>query len=229
MSCVGFGPLELIPLPKGKTLYDYGDVPRFGYFPVSGLVSMLATTVGGDVLEVAIVCRGGFIGIPIVMQTAARCEVRVQVVGEAFRVRADVLLGEFRRDQTLQRILLQDIDRVLAHTAQSAICLRHHSVTERLCRWLLVVADCVGSDTIDLTQECVAQMLGIPRTAVSTAATSLQDEGFIRQRHGHIHILKRAGLERWSCECYRALMVETAAVSLPRTNRPRSLIEHRMT
>jgi CRP-like cAMP-binding protein len=219
----------LIPLPKGRTLYDHGDVPRFGYFPVSGLVSMLATTVGGDVLEVAIVGRGGFIGIPVVMQTPARCEVRVQVAGEAVRVRSDVLLGEFKKGQTLQRILLQDFDRVLAHTAQSALCLRHHSVVERLCRWLLVVADCIGSDTIDLTQECIAQILGIPRTAVSTAAASLQDEGFIRQRHGHIHILKRAGLERWSCECYRELMVAPASVSLPRSIRLRIPIEHNRT
>lgn len=201
--------LELIPLPKGKTLYHCGDAPRFAYFPVSGLVSILATTVAGDVLEVALVGRGGFIGIPVVMQTPARCEVRVQVAGEAVRVRSDVLLGEFKKGLTLQRLLLQDVDRVLAHTAQLALCLRHHSVTERLCRWLLVAIDCIGADTIDLTQEAIAEILGSPRTAVSTAATALQDEGFIRQRHGHLRILRRAGLERWACECYRTMTPST--------------------
>jgi CRP-like cAMP-binding protein len=197
--------IESVVLPKGKVLYGWGDVPRFGYFPVSGLISVLATSDSGDALEVAIVCRGGFVGIPILTQSPARAEARVQVAGEGIRVRGDVVLSEFRRSGTLQRVLLQDVDRVLADTAQAALCLRYHSVAERLCRWLLIVADCTGADTIALTQENIAEVLGSPRTAVSTDATALQEEGFIRQRHGHIRILKRSGLERWSCRCYATL------------------------
>jgi CRP-like cAMP-binding protein len=212
--------LESGALAKGKVLYGCGDSPRFAYFPISGLISILATSESGAVLEVAIVCRGGFLGIPILTQSPARADARVQVAGEAIRIRADVILSEFRRSGTLQRVLLQDVDRVLAHTAQSALCLRHHSVTERLCRWLLVVADCIGADTIDLTQEAIAETLGSPRTAVSSAATALQEEGFIRQRHGHIRILKRSGLERWSCECYATLAPGSPTVVGSRSARP---------
>ena len=212
--------LESVALPKGKVLYGWGDSPRVGYFPVGGLISVMATLESGAVLEVALVCRGGFVGIPILTQSPARAEARVQVAGEAIRVRADVILSEFRRSGTLQRVLLQDVDRVLAHTAQSALCLRHHSVAERLCRWLLVVAECTGADTVDLTQEAIAEILGSPRTAVSTAATALQDEGFIRQRHGRIRILKRSGLERWSCECYATLTPVSPALVGSRPARP---------
>lgn len=197
--------LELVPLPKSKVLYDYGDAPRYAYFPVSGMLSMLAATQGGAVLEIAMICADGFVGIPIVFQTGARSQVRVQITGEAYRVRADVLLKEFRKGGALQSALLQYADDTFAQTAQAAVCHRFHSVTERLSRWLLVAQDCVHADTIELTQESIAHMLGIPRSAVSTAAASLQDQGFVRQRHGRIQILNRPGLEQWTCECYAAL------------------------
>jgi CRP-like cAMP-binding protein len=197
--------LEPVPLPKGKVLYDYGDTPTYAYFPASGMLSMLAATESGAALEVAIVCADGFVGIPILFQASASAQVRVQLAGDASRLRADVLLKEFRTGGALQRTLLQYANRVLAQTTQAAICHRYHSVTERLCRWFLLVHDCLGADTIELTQECIAHTLGIPRSAVSTTAASLQDHGFIRQRHGRIQVLNRRGLQQWTCECYAML------------------------
>ena len=197
--------LELVPLTKGKVLYDYGDIPRYAFFPVSGMLSMLAATQGGAVLEIAMICADGFVGIPIVFQVGARSQVRVQIPGDAQRIRAEVLLKAFRKGGTLQSVVLQYADDTFAQAAQAAVCHRFHSVTERLSRWLLVAQDCVHADTIELTQEFIAHMLGIPRSAVSTAATALQDQGFIRQRHGRIQILNRRGLEQWTCECYAAL------------------------
>ena len=197
--------LESVPLPKGKVLYDHGDAPRFAYFPVSGMLSMLAATQGGGVLEVAMICADGFVGMPIIFQASARSQVRVQVPGEAYRLRSEVLLKEFRRGGILQGEILRYADDILAQTTQAAVCHRFHSVTERLCRWLLVAQDCVRTDIIELTQEFIAHMLGIPRSAVSTAAASLQDQGLVRQRHGRVQILNRRGLEQWTCECYAAL------------------------
>ena len=197
--------LEFVSLPKGKVLYDYGDTPRHAFFPVGGMLSMLAATQGGAVLEIAMICADGFVGMPIVFQAGARSQVRVQIPGEAYRLRAAALLKEFRKSGALQMAILQYADETLAQAAQAAVCHRFHSITERLSRWLLVAHDCVRADTIELTQEFIAHMLGIPRSGVSTAAAVLQDQGFIRQRHGRIQILNRPGLEQWTCECYAAL------------------------
>jgi CRP-like cAMP-binding protein len=215
--------LEAVPLPKGKVLYDVGDRPRYAYFPVRGLLSIFAATESGGVLEVAMVCADGFVGVPILCQRPASAQVRVQSAGDAHRLRAEILLKEFQRGGPFQAALLGAMHDLVAQTAQAAICLRYHSVIERVCRWVLIAHDGLGSDTIDVTQEGIAQMLGIPRSAVSTAAAALQDHGLIRQRHGRIQVLNRAELRHWTCECYAVLTGAEAIRSLavtPPSGRP---------
>jgi CRP-like cAMP-binding protein len=215
--------LESVPLPKGKVLFDVDDRPRYAYFPVRGLLSILAATESGGVLEVAMVCADGFVGVPIICQAPAVAQVRVQSAGDAYRLRAEILLKEFRKGGPFQAALLGSVHGLLAQAAQAAICLRYHSVVERVCRWVLIAHDGLGSDTIDVTQEGIAQMLGIPRSAVSTAAAALQDHGVIRQRHGRIQILNRRGLQHWTCECYAVLTGAEAIRSLgltPPSGRP---------
>ena len=215
--------LEAVALPKGKVLYDVGDRPRYAYFPVRGLLSMLAAIESGGVLEVAMVCADGFVGVPILCQRPAAAQVRVQSAGDAYRLRAEIVLKEFRRGGPFHAALLGAVHDLVAQAAQAAICLRYHSVIERVCRWLLTAQDGLGSDTIDVTQECIAQMLGTPRSAVSTAAAALQDHALIRQRHGRIQILNRRGLQHWTCECYAVLTGAEAIGSLrvtPPSGRP---------
>lgn len=191
-------------LSKGKLLYEEGDVPRYGYFPASGMASVLATTADGGVMQIATVCRDGFVGIPILLQRPATGRALVQVAGEAYRVPADLLLREFRRCGRLHAALLQEVDRLLTESARAALCHRYHSVLQRVCHWLLHVRDGVGLDLIDVTQEHIAEMLAVPRSGVSAAAAVLQERGLIRQRRARIQVLKARGIELLVCECYRA-------------------------
>jgi CRP-like cAMP-binding protein len=197
--------LERVALPKGKVLYDYGDALRYGYFLVSGVASVLAMTENGDVIQIATVTRDGFVGLPIVLHTPATSQVVMHLPGEGYRVRADALQREFRQCGAFHVVVLAQLNRLLTESACAVLCGRYHSTRQRFCRWLLATRDGVGVDTIDITQEHVAEMLAVPRTAISSTAASLQDRGLIRQRHGRIQILKPLGLETLTCECYWSL------------------------
>jgi CRP-like cAMP-binding protein len=186
--------LERIPLSSGKVLYDYGDAPRFGYFPVSGMLSVRAAEESGSIIQVAAICNDGFVGLPIVLGSTARSQVVVELPGDAYRIRAGVLLQEFRREGTFRSSILLQLDRLIAESAQAIVCHRYHSVRQRICRWLLLARDCTGLDTIHITQEHIAEVLAVPRSAVSSTAAVLQDRGLIRQRHGRIQVLKPHGL-----------------------------------
>jgi CRP-like cAMP-binding protein len=196
--------LERVCLTRGTVLYHIGDEIRYTYFPVSGLVSLIGMTVDGETLQVAAVDRSGFVGVPVVLhERTTPFQALVYIPSEVFRVRAAALLDECRRNPTLHRVALQFTHRHLAHIAQSSVCHRFHTVIQRLCRWLLVYSGCLRTNTIDLTQELLSQMLGCPRSTVSMASALLQDSAYIRLRHGHIQILNRAGLESSACECAR--------------------------
>lgn len=195
--------LERIPLSSGKVLYDYGDAPRFGYFPTSGMLSMRATEESGSVIQVAAICNDGFVGLPIVLGSTARAQVVVELPGEAYRVRAGILLQEFRREGSFRSSVLLLLDRLIAESAQAVICHRYHSVRQRICRWLLLARNCTGLDTIHITQEHLAEVLAVPRSAVSSTAAVLQDRGLIRQRHGRIQLLKPLAMATLACDCYR--------------------------
>jgi CRP-like cAMP-binding protein len=200
-------------LPKGKSLAHPGDTLRHAYFPTRGMVSLLSTTEGGQAIEVAMVGAEGVIGVPIILGVGVTPYWSVvQIQGDAMRISAAALRIEFERGERFRDLLLKYTHALLTQVTQSAVCNRFHTVQERLCRWLLISRDRVKSDTIDLTQESISQMLGTARTGVTMAAVPLQDAGLIRYRRGRITILDRRGLEAAACECYEAVRKEVSPV-----------------
>ena len=196
--------LEVVRLTPGKILYNAGDVVRHAYFPKGGMISLLSITEDGRTVEVGMIGSEGMSGIPIILRCSeAPYQVMVQLAGNALRIRGGALREEFDRGGKLQELLLRYTHSVLVQVAQSAACNRFHTVEQRLCRWLLVSRDLVQTDTLNLTQEFLSHMLGVPRTSVTMIAGTLQNEGLVRYRRGRITILSRKGLEAASCECYR--------------------------
>ena len=194
-----------VPLPRGHVLYARGDPMRFAYFPLSGLVSLLATTAQGQTVEVAMTGNDGLVGLPIILHVdIASHQTVVQIAGEAFRVPADILRAECTRNASLQVALLRSTHALLDQLSQSAVCHRFHAVLPRLSRCLLVAQDRGESETLFLTHETIAHRLGIPRNRVTAAAVALQDAGVIQYRHGKISIVNRRRLEAEACECYRS-------------------------
>jgi CRP-like cAMP-binding protein len=211
--------LEAVRLPVGKILYEPGEAMRHAFFPEGAVVSLLALTMDGAAAELAMVAAEGFIGLSIVLPiNTAPYQVLVQTGGVAHRLRADILRAEFRRDMTVQDVVLGYLQRQVTAMAQASVCNRFHNVRQRLCRWLLLAQDCAHTDTIELTQEFLGHVLGTTRKRVSYAASQLQDTGCIRQRHGLIKILDRRGLEQRACECYAVVREQVAqpAHSAPR-------------
>lgn len=196
--------LELVRLPPGKILYNAGEIVRYAYFPRGGMVSLLSITEEGRTIEVGMIGNEGMTGVPVILRSGmAPYQVMVQLAGNALRIRGDALREAFNRGGTLQDLLLRYTHSLLIQVAQSAACNRFHTVEERLCRWLLVSRDRVQTDTIQLTQEFISHMLGVPRTSVTMIASALQKEGLIKYSRGRITLLDRRGLEAASCECYR--------------------------
>ncbi|HLG56008.1 MAG TPA: Crp/Fnr family transcriptional regulator [Vicinamibacterales bacterium] len=196
--------LEHVVLPKGKVLYEAGDAVRHAYFPTHGLLSLLAITPNAEAIEVAMVGSEGFIGLPIVLHSdTTSYRVVAQLSTAALRMRAEALRAELGRSSSFHKSLLRYAHDVLSETSRSLVCHRFHSPSQRLSRWLLGAGDRLGSDTLDLTHEGLAHVLGIPRTAVTEAAVALQDAGHIWYRHGHIIIKNRPQLRMAACDCYR--------------------------
>lgn len=203
--------LELVGLSKRTILHNVGDRMQDAYFLLNGIVSLLAGTARGETVGVAVVGSEGIIGLPIVLDTdTAPCEAMVLVPGSAWRIRADILRTEFRRGAVLHALLLQYTCSLLAQCAQSAVCHRFHTSSQRLSRWLLTARDRVDSDSLELTQDALAYVLGIQRTYVNAAALELQNADLIRYRHGKITILDCERLERAACECYSIVRDKTS-------------------
>jgi CRP-like cAMP-binding protein len=196
--------LEVVRLAQGKTLYEADALIRHAYFLLNGMVSLLATTEDGQTVEVAMIGNEGAVGISLILRVdQSPYKVMVQLPAYAMRIRADMLKREFSEAGQFQYLLLRYTHTLLAQISQSAACNRFHTVEQRLCRWLLVSRDRAKSDTLQLTQELLAHMLGSPRTSVTMIAVTLQKAGLIRYGRGKITIIDLAGLEATSCECYR--------------------------
>ncbi|HEX7317504.1 MAG TPA: Crp/Fnr family transcriptional regulator [Pyrinomonadaceae bacterium] len=200
---------ELVQVEKGEILYMAGDMIEQIYFPLTGMVSLLSTTGSGATIEVAMVGSEGVVGLPVVMSIdKTPYEVMVQMAGAAIRTRANEAREEFNRGGRLHDLMLRYTHALITQISQSAVCNRFHTVEKRLCRWLLIARDCINSNTIDLTQETIAHMLGIPRTGVTMAAGSLQRAGLIRYSRGKIVIINHEKLRASSCECYEIIKEE---------------------
>lgn len=203
--------LELVPMPLGQMLFEPGTQMRYAYFPTTCIVSLHYVTESGASAETAGVGNEGMVGVSLFMggDTTSSSAV-VQTAGEAWRLDRHVLKEEFNRGGALQRLLLRYTQALMTQMAQTAVCNRHHSVEQQLCRWLLLTLDRLPDRERELvmTQELVASMLGVRRESVTDAAGRLQSLGYIRYRRGHISVLDRAGLERSVCECYGVVKKE---------------------
>ncbi|GAB2920972.1 Crp/Fnr family transcriptional regulator [Paraburkholderia jirisanensis] len=201
--------LVRVDMPLGQVVYESGDRLNHVYFPVTAIVSLLYVMEDGASAEIAIVGNEGLIGIALFMggeTTPSRAI--VQSAGEAYRLDARILKQEFHRAGPVQRLLLRYTQALITQMAQTAVCNRHHSIDQQLCRWLLLSIDRLPSNELKMTQELIANMLGVRRSGVTEAALKLQDAGLIRYSHGHIEVLDRPGLEVRVCECYSVVRRE---------------------
>ena len=212
--------LENIDLPLGTVLYEAGDVLRHVYFPVDCIVSLLHMLADGSSAEIAVVGNDGLIGIALFMggETTPDRAV-VQSAGHAYRLMGQRLKDEFHRNGTLQGLFLRYTQALITQMAQTAVCNRHHSVDQQLCRWLLLSLDRLSSNQLDMTQELIANMLGVRREGVTEAAGKLQRLGIIHYQRGHITVLDRLRLEALCCECYAVVKKEADRLMARRSER----------
>jgi len=205
-----FPHLSLVPLPLGKVLYESGDELRYVYFPTDSIVSLLYVMESGASAEISVVGNEGLIGIALFMggeSTPSRAI--VQSAGHAYRLKGQLLKDEFSRHGGLLLLMLRYTQSLITQMAQTAVCNRHHSVDQQLCRWLLLSLDRLPSNHLTMTQELIANMLGVRREGVTEAAGKLQKLNVIEYSRGHITVLDRPRLEELSCECYAVVKKET--------------------
>jgi len=202
--------LELVPMPLGKVLYESGDTLRYVYFPTNAIVSLLYVMESGASAEISVVGNDGIIGIALFMggeSTPSRGV--VQSAGYAYRLLGQKLKNEFNRHGELLVLMLRYTQALITQMAQTAVCNRHHSIDQQLCRWLLLSMDRLLDNQLTMTQELIANMLGVRREGVTEAAGKLQKLGVIDYHRGHITVLDRPKLEQLSCECYDVVKRET--------------------
>lgn len=201
--------LELVSMPLGNVLYESGNELRHVYFPTTAIVSLLYVMLDGASTEIAVVGNEGIIGVALFMggETMPNRAV-VQSAGQAYRLKGQLLKQEFNRSGKLQHLLLRYTQALLTQMAQTAVCNRHHSLDQQLCRWLLLSLDRLPSNELAMTQELIANMLGVRREGVTEAAGKLQKAGLISYHRGHITVLDRPGLESRTCECYAVVKQE---------------------
>ncbi|QXP83243.1 Crp/Fnr family transcriptional regulator [Methylococcus sp. ANG] len=206
--------LELIPMPLGHVLYEAGSQLRYAYFPATCIVSKLYVMENGASAEIAVVGNDGVIGVALFMGGATMPNrAVVQSAGCAYRLPAHILMREFDRsgecrNGALHDLLLRYTQALMTQMAQTAVCNRHHSIDQQLCRWLLLSLDRLPGNELTMTQELIANMLGVRREGVTEAAGKLQRAGLIDYSRGHIAVLDRPGLEARVCECYQVVKAE---------------------
>jgi CRP-like cAMP-binding protein len=206
--------LQLVPLPLGKSLYESGRTQRHVYFPTDSIVSLLYVLESGASAEISVVGKEGVIGISLFMggeTTPSRAV--VQSAGHAYRLVGQRLKDEFHRNGGVQVRLLRYTQALITQMAQTAVCNRHHSVDQQLCRWLLLSLDRLSSNELVMTQELIANMLGVRREGVTEAAGKLQKLGAIKYSRGKITVLDRSMVESLSCECYVAVKKEADRIA----------------
>ncbi|TCP79564.1 CRP-like cAMP-binding protein [Pseudomonas putida] len=202
--------LEHVNLPLGKALYESGDTLCHVHFPVDAIVSLLYVMENGASAEISVVGNEGLVGIAVFMggeSTPSRAI--VQSAGDAYRLPVQKIKDEFNRHGELMTLMLRYTQALITQMAQTAVCNRHHSIDQQLCRWLLLSLDRLPGDRLCMTQELIANMLGVRREGVTDAAGKLQRLGVIEYNRGQIRVLDRARLELLSCECYAVVKKET--------------------
>ena len=203
--------LELVPMLLGDTLAASSGEVEHAYFPTTAVVSLRYVLESGDSTEIASVGSDGVLGISLFMGSASKPNhAVVQTGGHGYRLKSRLLAEEFNRPGPVQRLLLLYTQALLTQMAQTAVCNRHHSLDQQLCRWLLLTLDRSPTHELTTTQELIANMLGVRREGITEAAGKLQGYGYIRYRRGHISVLNRAGLEDKVCECYEVVKKEFA-------------------
>jgi len=205
-----FPDLELIDMAYGTVLYESGDTMRYVYFPVDSIVSLLYVMENGASAEVSVVGNEGFVGLALLMGgDSTPSQAIVQSAGHAYRLAANKFKEEVHRHSEMQILLLRYTQALITQMTQTAVCNRHHSVEQQLCRWLLLCLDRVPGDQLFMTQELMSSMLGVRREGITEAAGSLQKKGAIKYARGRITVLDRALLEKLGCECYAVVRKET--------------------
>ena len=202
--------LELVPMPLGMVLYESGDTMRHAYFPTDSIVSLLYVMEDGASAEISVVGNEGLVGVALFMgglSTPSRAI--VQSAGHSYRMPGQRLKDEFNRHAELMLLLLRYTQALITQMAQTAVCNRHHSIDQQLCRWLLLSLDRLPDNRLSMTQELIANMLGVRREGVTEAAGRLQKLGVIEYSRGHIAVLDRPKLEALCCECYGVVKKET--------------------
>ena len=201
--------LELVALTLRQPIYDVDEPISYVYFPHDSLISLVTSVANGSTIEVSLVGREGMAGIFAILGGKTKAHrAYVQVPGQAMRMSAATLKAEFDRGGPLQSILLRYCQALFSQAAQYVACNRFHPTEQRLARWLLLVRDCMQSDTFLLTQEFIGEMLGVPRSSVTVAAGNLSQAGLIRYTRGQVRVLDGEALENCSCECYGAIRSE---------------------
>ena len=206
--------LEQVSMSLGNVLYESGGLLQHVYFPTTAILSLHYVMEDGASAEIAGVGNEGVLGISLFMggnTTPSRAT--VQTGGSGYRLKGNLLMDEFnrvggRRTGTLQKLLLRYTQALMTQISQTAVCNRHHSVEQQLCRWLLLTLDRLPTGELTMTQELIASMLGVRREGITETAGNLQREGLISYRRGHITVLDRSGLEKRACECYHVVKKE---------------------
>lgn len=203
-----FEHLELVPLPFGKELFEYGSKLEYVYFPTTAIASLLYVMEDGATTEIAVVGHEGVVGASLFMGERAMCSAVVQGAGYGYRLKAQYLRDAFLRGGALPQLLMRYTNALFAQMAQNAVGGRHSSIEQKLCRWLLDRLDRSPGNELKVTQELISIMLGVRRESITAAAGKLQDEGLIQYRRGNITVLDRAGLEEYAGECYKVAKSE---------------------
>jgi CRP-like cAMP-binding protein len=201
--------IEPVELPLGKVLYEPGTKMSHVYFPTTAIVSLLYALENGSSAEIAIVGNEGVVGISIFMggeSTSSRAV--VQSAGLGYKIRSSLLLEEFNKGGPVMHLLLRYTQALITQMCQTAVCNRHHTLDQQFCRWLLLSLDRLPSNELLMTQELIANMLGVRREGVTDAALKVQKAGLIQYSRGHITVLDRSGLEKRTCECYQVVKAE---------------------
>ena len=200
---------EVVEMPLGNVIYESGVKLGYVHFPTTSLVSLLYVLQNGSSAEIAVVGREGIVGISLFMGGASTpSRALVQSAGHGFRLKASILMQEFNRGGPVMHLLLRYTQALITQMTQTAVCNRHHSLDQQLCRWFLISLDCLPSNELVMTQELIGNMLGVRREGVTEAAGRLQVAGLIQYQRGRITVLNRAGLEARTCECYSVVKQE---------------------
>jgi CRP-like cAMP-binding protein len=201
--------LEAVEMPLGEVLYEPGVALNYVYFPITSIVSLLYVMENGASAEIAVVGNEGIVGVSLFMggeSTPSRAV--VQSAGSGCRLKAQIMKDEFNRAGPVLHLLLRYTQALITQMSQTAVCNRHHSLDQQLCRWLLLSLDRLEGDELVMTQELIANMLGVRREGVTEGALGLQKQGLIKYARGHITVLNRPGLEKRTCECYAVVKRE---------------------